>query len=366
MEQQDPEAIYPDAEKAVDALTEYLPTDDERWAHSAMVELRLAVGDLDGAVESCRKLLASPDVDRFWLERLRGRLERVWLLDQNTRAGARLLPILRVRQAQLEGGSLTLDQPVEDFVSSHEKFEAFEKVWGTESYSPAAWMQNALQVARSVGRVEGPSVAVGTGVLIDGDWIAPGWHGQVLFLTAAHVCSSLLSPSDPGLSPQECQVTFALPNSEQDTGRLSVSVASEVFTSPIDELNVTLLRLDDLPLEFAPPMTAALPETRFTVLPGDQVSVVGYPHGGELQFSLTNGGVTGVDDASLMYTNPTSPGSSGSPVFDSDWRLVGLHYAADRGRKVNMARRMDRIIAALRETGLEIDSGSQTSTRDTH
>lgn len=31
----------------------------------------------------------------------------------------------------------------------------------------------------------------------------------------------------------------------------------------------------------------------------------------------------------LRYSVPTLPGSSGSPVFDTDWRLLGLHHSGD-------------------------------------
>ncbi len=31
----------------------------------------------------------------------------------------------------------------------------------------------------------------------------------------------------------------------------------------------------------------------------------------------------------IRYSVPTLPGSSGSPVFDTDWDLVALHHAGD-------------------------------------
>ena len=34
-------------------------------------------------------------------------------------------------------------------------------------------------------------------------------------------------------------------------------------------------------------------------------------------------------DVLLRYTVPTGRGSSGSPKFDGDWRLVALHHAGD-------------------------------------
>jgi len=33
------------------------------------------------------------------------------------------------------------------------------------------------------------------------------------------------------------------------------------------------------------------------------------------------------DDTHLHYRSPTEGGSSGSPVFDNQWRLIGLHHA---------------------------------------
>ncbi|PUB81666.1 MAG: hypothetical protein DBP02_17790 [gamma proteobacterium symbiont of Ctena orbiculata] len=344
----DPDAIHSEAEAMVKELSVHLPKDDERWASTVKVELSLAVGDVDGAIESCRQLLASPDVNRFWIERLRKRLESVWLLGADTAAGEKLLPILRVRQAQLRGGSITLDKPVKTLASIKKKLEALEVVWGDESYKPMEWIRHAVATEQSVGRVESGGV-VGSGILIDGAWIGPKWNGRVFLMTAAHVCTSQSVSNAPGLHPSECTVSFADPQSDTEGRRISFSVEREVFTSPVSELNFTLLDLGELPPYLRAPVRAAMPDSQFTVLPGDRVVVVGYPFGGEVQFSLNDSQVTEVSASSLRYTNPTSPGSSGSPVFDRNWVLVGMHYRRNRSKSAGEAQRMDRIITVLRD-----------------
>src|SRR5204862_249025 len=44
------------------------------------------------------------------------------------------------------------------------------------------------------------------------------------------------------------------------------------------------------------------------------------------------------DERVLHYRSPTEPGSSGSPVFDNKWRLIGLHHSgATRMPQLNNA-----------------------------
>jgi V8-like Glu-specific endopeptidase len=62
--------------------------------------------------------------------------------------------------------------------------------------------------------------------------------------------------------------------------------------------------------------------------------VIGYPLGEYLAFSLQDNKIVGASDELLHYRSPTRPGSSGSPLFDSEWQLVGLHHAG----KENLAR----------------------------
>nr|WP_246247704.1 serine protease [Cellulomonas septica] len=83
------------------------------------------------------------------------------------------------------------------------------------------------------------------------------------------------------------------------------------------------------PLPAAPELADADP------VPGDAVTVVGYPLGQRL--TITTGAVLGattdplnVNLGEVLVTDaPVEPGSSGSAVLDTDGRVVGVVYAKD-------------------------------------
>ena len=66
--------------------------------------------------------------------------------------------------------------------------------------------------------------------------------------------------------------------------------------------------------------------------------IIGYPRGGEMQFSLQDNrlldhegppqGLPPVPErVRVHYFAPTEPGNSGSPVFDENWNCIALHHA---------------------------------------
>ncbi|MGB7693504.1 MAG: serine protease, partial [Pseudolabrys sp.] len=64
--------------------------------------------------------------------------------------------------------------------------------------------------------------------------------------------------------------------------------------------------------------------------------VVGHPLGGGLSFSLQDNLLLDWDQRLVHYRTPTEPGSSGSPVFDDQWRLIAIHHAGKSDmRKLN-------------------------------
>ena len=59
----------------------------------------------------------------------------------------------------------------------------------------------------------------------------------------------------------------------------------------------------------------------------DRIYVIGHPKGGELSFSFQDNTLIALNDRLLHYRSPTDPGSSGSPLFNEHWELIGLHHA---------------------------------------
>ena len=59
---------------------------------------------------------------------------------------------------------------------------------------------------------------------------------------------------------------------------------------------------------------------------GDRVAIIQHPNGMPKQVALHHNLVTFVNDARIQYLTDTNPGSSGSPVFDSHWNVIGVHH----------------------------------------
>ncbi len=60
---------------------------------------------------------------------------------------------------------------------------------------------------------------------------------------------------------------------------------------------------------------------------GEDIIIIQHPGGMPKQIALTDNEVMYVDDSVLQYLTDTMPGSSGSPVFNDKWQLVGLHHS---------------------------------------
>src|SRR4030095_16481997 len=85
--------------------------------------------------------------------------------------------------------------------------------------------------------------------------------------------------------------------------------------------------------ELSDPVAPTVPYSLARVLPvansQAQVRVIGHPSGRGLSFSVNQL----LDHASpkLHYRTATEGGGSGSPVFNQEWKLIGLHHAGGDG-----------------------------------
>lgn len=71
----------------------------------------------------------------------------------------------------------------------------------------------------------------------------------------------------------------------------------------------------------------AIPVAEKKVKKNDRVIIIQHPGGGPKAIALYHNLVTYADDNRIQYLTDTNPGSSGSPVFDSQWDLIAIHHS---------------------------------------
>jgi N-acetylmuramoyl-L-alanine amidase len=94
--------------------------------------------------------------------------------------------------------------------------------------------------------------------------------------------------------------------------------------------------------------------------PYDLVNIIQHPDGRSKEIVIFNNHLKDLDPNFLVYTSDAQPGSSGSPLFNTRWELIGLHQAALMEQKENsdpkvtgyLGIRMSSILADLRKQAM--------------
>ena len=91
-------------------------------------------------------------------------------------------------------------------------------------------------------------------------------------------------------------------------------------------LDTSILELDSYPNSVEPvPFARSIPAKP---LRNERAYLIGHPGAAsQPQFSLQDNILLDYDHRLLHYRAPSEPGSSGSPIFDHHWQLMGLHHA---------------------------------------
>jgi endonuclease G, mitochondrial len=229
--------------------------------------------------------------------------------------------VLNPSESLTDGLSLELEPSTWGIDVRSEELELFLPKQSTFEADVGKLVQG-LELANAVCKVtftNRPPVESGTGVLI-----APG-----LVLTNYHVLSSHEGANLNEIA-RSAQFEFgyvSTPFGEANHTQVLLAAENEpiVSASPISDLDYVLIRLSEkeefnikpVPLNATTPLTERSP-----------LNILQHPEGTALKVSLSNNGVVKTDEQRglVLYVNPTKRGSSGSPCFDNNWKLVALHH----------------------------------------
>lgn len=314
--------------KDIEARGDQVPT----WDLASAVEACVALGKNKEALGWLGEYVGREDADAFELTSTRRQLKEVWRLTPEKAPGSTLLPILEAQLLQRQGGRIELSGS--ELSSTLEKTKALEKTdipektLGDEGAVSIQWYRAGLERCRAVAQVRTRlGEPVGTGFLVcAGDLNAKLRRDQLLLLTNAHVVSDdeAVRASEHALHPRDAQITFELGSAGGRGKNATFRVAALLWTSRPDELDASLLLLEPAPRGIETfPVAGEVP-------PADgkhKVYIIGHPQGGGLALSLYDNFLLANDGRRLHYRTPTERGSSGSPVFDDQWSLIGLHRA---------------------------------------
>ena len=291
------------------------------WDIATALEACVALGRVKDASRWAKKYAAS-SARAFELGSTLRQLEEVWQLDTTTSdMGAAVLPLLRDGLLKRSKGFFT--------VSAEEVRQtpaSLEKVLGADLFQTIDWYRKGLARAQAVARIgHEASRGDGTGFLVRGRDMHDSLGDELMLLTNAHVVSSKPehNPAIPNF--QEAGVTFHAAGSD-GAGR-EYRIKEIVACSGPREYDFALVRLD-------PPFAAEPPVPPYDLamsLPANdgqqRVYIIGHPGGGTLSFSMQDNLLLDHDERLVHYRAPTEGGSSGSPVFNGQWRLIALHHA---------------------------------------
>jgi V8-like Glu-specific endopeptidase len=192
--------------------------------------------------------------------------------------------------------------------------ENLEKILGTDNHMVKInWLQKGIQYSKSVCQVLVADGGKGTGFVLEDGYL----------MTNSHVIpSKKLAKSAKLIFDYEEDLSGNLRKTSE-----FILEADDAKFSPMEELDYAYIKIKDNPSN---PLSqwGYLEIDAFSEPRIDQpVNIIQHPLGQSKQIALTANKIISIDNHKLFYQTDTERGSSGSPVFNNEWKVVALHHA---------------------------------------
>jgi len=207
---------------------------------------------------------------------------------------------------------------------------ALERIMGKNDLMSVNYLEIGLLAARCVGRIvirtrTGQVLGFGTGFTVS----------PQLLLTNNHVLDSAETAATS-------RVEFNFQEDAAGNPLQSVALNLEPgrFFLTDKRLDFTVVAVANSTAQGAEPRDffwLPLIEEQGKVIIGEYLNVIQHPNGEPKQLALRENQLIDLLPDFLHYQTDTAPGSSGSPVFNDQWEVVGLHHSGvpktdDQGR----------------------------------
>jgi len=193
--------------------------------------------------------------------------------------------------------------------------EELEKILGDKAQlMEINWLQKAIKASRSVCKVMVSNGVVGTGFMLRGGYVLTNNHVIENVKQAANskIIFNFQKDVDGNTEPVKAYTL--------DT---SVFVDND-YKNP-DTLDYTLVKVHDHDGELAE--WGHLEIEKFLDPQQDgRVNIIQHPEGKSMKIALPDK-IISMWKQYLFYLADTKGGSSGSPVFNQDWKIIALHHA---------------------------------------
>ena len=209
--------------------------------------------------------------------------------------------------------------------------ETPEKIVHTDDLVTFAFMERGVRAAAAVMKLRVPRFeagvarvnAAGTPLI----YLGTGWLlTESLLITNHHVINARNEGEDDAtvadltLQAQGTQVQLDF----DADGLAGTDLKAQTLEAWNKELDYAIVRIPATGRNF-------LPRSQQSIQLGNEpipVNIIQHPGGRSKRYAIRNNLLQAVSATELRYFTDTEGGSSGSPVFNDQWQVVGLHRAS--------------------------------------